>query len=380
MSPKAKTLATCSYKGILGDSKNPTDEISFSISLNDKMDLEYSTKNGDYYKSSKNNDYLIHFKNFNGYLSNFYKDNKISSTCPKLAFGRDTQNTIWVYYGRETSSLDEMGFFDVQPLTGTLKIEDNSIPTDDRKEKEYCTHTKKLATNTPISIRFYEDIDGTKMFEVYSYNNNNIRNKARFDGLTTLQIGSANYIISLDKEWENISKYYTENCSKTKIYLNTPDGDPYRFYITSKKTSASENASDLGSEDDGSSIENPDWEQRKDNEYNLNFAKYCTEPQVARTLKFIGLLLFLAKILVPAIIIILGMMDFGKAMLGNKDDEMMKKLPILAKRIAAGVIIFFIPTIIEFLFSSLDGYSETLSQYSNCRTCILDPDSCEIKE
>lgn len=110
----------------------------------------------------------------------------------------------------------------------------------------------------------------------------------------------------------------------------------------------------------------------------LDLKKYCTEPNVARTLKFLGMLLFIAKIFVPALIIILGSIDFGQVILAGKDDEIKKRLGILIKRIIAGIIIFFIPSIIEFLFSVLDGYSDTVNKFSNCRTCILDPDSCQI--
>lgn len=110
----------------------------------------------------------------------------------------------------------------------------------------------------------------------------------------------------------------------------------------------------------------------------LDLAKYCTNSNVAMTLRFVGYLIFLAKIFVPVLIIILGSIDFAQAILSAKEDEIKKRIPIFAKRIIAGVIIFFIPTVLDFLFSRVDGYSEAMNRYSNCRTCLLNPNSCNV--
>lgn len=110
----------------------------------------------------------------------------------------------------------------------------------------------------------------------------------------------------------------------------------------------------------------------------INMGNLCSTPNVARTLKFLGLLIYLVKIAVPLLIIILGSIDFGKAMIAGKGDEIPKKIPVLAKRFIVGVIIFLIPSIIDFLFGVIDTYSDTMKRYENCWTCLLNPDDCNV--
>lgn len=112
---------------------------------------------------------------------------------------------------------------------------------------------------------------------------------------------------------------------------------------------------------------------------NISLHGLCDEPRVARTLKFIGLVIFIIKIFIPLLIIILGCVDFAKAMMDGKSDAIPKKFPILMKRFIAGVIVFMIPTILNILFGVIDTYSETMQKYSNCRVCVFEPDDCEIK-
>lgn len=379
---EAEDIVSCNYDYSIGSAKIP-----FEFRVARDGSVSYSIPSGDYYKDSNGTDHFIHYKNFNSYSNALYNNGKISNACPRLAFGRDDKNTIWVYYGRDSSSLEEMGFFDSATLTGTMKTLVTDVTVDDRKEKEYCTLSKDLATNSPIYVRFYDSIEGEHMFEVSSYKNPNIKNRERYDRMTTLTIGTTTYMVSLDSNWNNISTFYSDSCKNSKIYLNAPSGDIQNFYITSEKPDPSNNASDLGSDkDDGSSYSKDDYDKpdeetdRKELNYDLNLKRYCNEGNVARTLKFIGIMLFLAKIFVPALIIILGSIDFGKAILAGKDDEVKKKVPILLKRVGAGIIIFFIPTIIDFLFSVLDGYSDTMNQYRNCHTCLLNPDQCDVSK
>ena len=46
-----------------------------------------------------------------------------------------------------------------------------------------------------------------------------------------------------------------------------------------------------------------------------------------------------------------------------------------AKRVLIGLIVFFIPTILDFFLSLISGASETSSKYNNCTNCILNPNN-----
>lgn len=380
VSVQAADVASCTYRYSLGGG-----EIPFVITMANDGALRYSIPGGNYYTDSFGIDHFINYKNFNSYSAALYSNGKLASSCPRLAFGRDDQDTIWIYYGRDSSSLEDMGMFDSATLNGEMKVLSTNVTVDERKERDYCTLSKDLATNSPIYVRFYESIEGERMFEVSSYKNPNVKNRTRYDGVTTLNVGGTSYTISLDSNPDNIASFYSDGCKNSKIYLHAISGDPKVFYISSEKPEAANNASNYSENDDGSSYDsdsdNPDVDiNTSELHYDLNLKRYCNTKEVAQTLKFIGLLLFLAKIFVPALIIILGSIDFGKAILSGKDDEVKKKVPILLKRLGAGIIIFFIPTIIDFMFSVIDGYSDTMNQYSNCHTCILNPDECNVPE
>lgn len=89
----------------------------------------------------------------------------------------------------------------------------------------------------------------------------------------------------------------------------------------------------------------------------------------------VGKILSIFKIVIPLLVIIFGMIDLGKAVVASKDDEIKKAAKSLGMRVLAGIIIFFIPTIVGFAFGLADGFNED-GDYSVCQTCITSPESC----
>lgn len=63
------------------------------------------------------------------------------------------------------------------------------------------------------------------------------------------------------------------------------------------------------------------------------------------------------KYIIPAIVIILGILDFIKAIASDKDDEMKKAQGRFIKRLIAAALIFIIPFIIEFALDKM-GFAE----------------------
>lgn len=103
---------------------------------------------------------------------------------------------------------------------------------------------------------------------------------------------------------------------------------------------------------------------------------YCTG--LKSTFKFIGEIVRLAKIIIPLVIIAFGMMDLFKAVVGSKDGEITKSLKALVFRLVAGVCVFFLPTIVEFVFSWVDGWTNDYeNSYQECATCILNVRNCD---
>lgn len=103
-------------------------------------------------------------------------------------------------------------------------------------------------------------------------------------------------------------------------------------------------------------------------------ADFCTE--TSRAWRVFGYLITALKILIPVIIIVMGSLDLGKAVVANSEDEMKKATQVLIKRIIAGIVIFFIPTIINLVLKLASNYVGVVSSGSGCIECVSKPGSC----
>ena len=97
--------------------------------------------------------------------------------------------------------------------------------------------------------------------------------------------------------------------------------------------------------------------------------------------QIIGWVLWIFKIVIPVIIIVFGMIDLGKAVVASKDDEIKKSVKSLVMRAIAGIVIFFIPTLVGAIFSLVGefGSEEYQDEYGICSDCITHPgdDACQ---
>lgn len=98
---------------------------------------------------------------------------------------------------------------------------------------------------------------------------------------------------------------------------------------------------------------------------------FCAD--TASIWKLIGNILAIFKIVIPILVIIFGAIDFGKAVIASKDDEIKKAAKSLLMRVVAGIVIFFIPTIVAACFKLADGFSAT--DYGVCANYITNPNS-----
>ncbi len=90
--------------------------------------------------------------------------------------------------------------------------------------------------------------------------------------------------------------------------------------------------------------------------------------------QFLGIVLLVLKIVIPLILIILGMVDLGKAVIASKDDAVSKSAKQLLMRLIAAIVIFFIPTIVSAVFGLIGSFNdEVRDDYEICRTCIEHP-------
>ena len=60
------------------------------------------------------------------------------------------------------------------------------------------------------------------------------------------------------------------------------------------------------------------------------------------------------RIIVPILIILLGILDFGKAVIAGKEDQMKKAQMDFVKRVVIGVAVFFVPVIVDIIMELAD--------------------------
>lgn len=110
-------------------------------------------------------------------------------------------------------------------------------------------------------------------------------------------------------------------------------------------------------------------------------ASFCQASGVKGTFRAIGWVIVIIKIVVPILLIVFGSIDLAKAVVSSKDDEIKKSIKSIAVRVVAGVIIFFIPTLLDFAIGLVGGdevYNENSGSFGYCTHCMLNPtdDSC----
>ena len=106
---------------------------------------------------------------------------------------------------------------------------------------------------------------------------------------------------------------------------------------------------------------------------------FCTDSIVIW--RFIGKIVMILKIVIPVLIILLGSLDLGKAVISGKEDDIKKAQGSLIKRIIYGVAIFFLVTIIQVIFGLVSdasaGSDETAPSTTNkCFQCIANNGEC----
>ncbi len=106
--------------------------------------------------------------------------------------------------------------------------------------------------------------------------------------------------------------------------------------------------------------------------------KFCDYAGTRRTFKMIGLFINLARIIVPLLIIITESISLTKVIISGKDDDLKENWKVLVRKLIAGLVIFVLPTIIDYTIDSLVGYDD--SGFTQCSNCLLDTGHCTIPD
>jgi len=98
-------------------------------------------------------------------------------------------------------------------------------------------------------------------------------------------------------------------------------------------------------------------------------AGFCSD--TANIWNVLGYVVTIIKIVIPLILIILGMVDLGKAVVSSDEKAISKSVGALIKRFIAAVVLFFIPTIVSALFNAIALMNEDdQKDYNVCVQCV----------
>lgn len=70
-------------------------------------------------------------------------------------------------------------------------------------------------------------------------------------------------------------------------------------------------------------------------------------------LRLVHYVIIAIQIAVPIILIVMGMLDLGKAVMAGKEDEIKKNQTLFMKRIIAAVIVFLVVAAVQMVFGLL---------------------------
>lgn len=81
--------------------------------------------------------------------------------------------------------------------------------------------------------------------------------------------------------------------------------------------------------------------------------------------QIIGLAIRFIQVVVPILLIVWGMLDLGKAVMAQKEDEIKKGQHTFIKRLVAAAIVFFVVTIVTMLIGLVADDSATITSCIN---------------
>ena len=100
----------------------------------------------------------------------------------------------------------------------------------------------------------------------------------------------------------------------------------------------------------------------------LDLNEICSKVDVEFA-TFIHSIVTIIKIAIPLILVLFGMLDFGKGVIASKEDEIKKGQNNFIKRLMAAAIVFFMVTIIQLVINIVDKDSD--GEFWACANSLL---------
>ena len=113
------------------------------------------------------------------------------------------------------------------------------------------------------------------------------------------------------------------------------------------------------------------WKNRFNFKNSYSYYAYCSRNYIA----IIG-----SSNVIPVILIVLGIIGLGKAVLADDDKEIKTQVNKLITKFIAAVVIFFLPNLVTACFKLVNGFNEVEADYMICVNCISSPSNCQVSK
>ena len=84
----------------------------------------------------------------------------------------------------------------------------------------------------------------------------------------------------------------------------------------------------------------------------------------------VSVIVTVIKIGIPILLIILGMIDLGKSVLGQKEDEIKKGQKVFISRLITGILVFFVIFVVKIAVRFVNEASDS-SKIISCVDCFI---------
>lgn len=99
----------------------------------------------------------------------------------------------------------------------------------------------------------------------------------------------------------------------------------------------------------------------------------CNDERVLNVFRIVGFIIVVAKIVAPLLLIIFGIIELSRAVIASDDKAISTATNLLIKKAIAGVVIFFIPTVVDFVYSMVNDAKPIEETFMKCQKCLVDP-------
>lgn len=82
----------------------------------------------------------------------------------------------------------------------------------------------------------------------------------------------------------------------------------------------------------------------------------------------VHLIVLIIQVAIPILLVILGMLDLGKAVAASKEDEIKKGQQMFVKRLVAAILVFFVIFVVKIVVKFASSGDNTVM---NCMNCFL---------